>query len=179
MAVGNMVWIEVCDSVRRVNWITPNPPPVDVRERPKSSQGWCVCEVWPKIAVAHDPGKRRARDMLSDRVLPQEIKACLAIEAFQISVLVEMLYGASHIVNLAHHVVMAGADEQFGSAFELLLGLSGFGQDQTIDTAAVLVKPIKNISSRPRLSINMQGPKQPPRAARRRSRGQPPSFSPS
>jgi hypothetical protein len=79
MAVRNMVWIEVCDSVRRVNWITPNPPPVDVRERPKSSQGRCVCEVWPKIAVAHDPGKRRARDMLSDRFLPQEIKACLVL----------------------------------------------------------------------------------------------------
>jgi hypothetical protein len=38
-----------------------------------------------------------------------------------------MLYGASHIVNLAHQLMMTRADEEFGSALELPLGLPGVG----------------------------------------------------
>ena len=66
-------------------------------------------------------------DMLDDRLLPQEIKACCAIEAFQIAVLVEMLHSASDIINFAHHGVMTRANEKLGSAPELLPGLPGIG----------------------------------------------------
>jgi hypothetical protein len=63
--------------------------------------------------------------MLGDRFLPQEFKAYCAIEDLQISVLVKMLYCASDVINFAHHVVMTRADEKFGSASELPLGLTG------------------------------------------------------
>jgi hypothetical protein len=83
-----------------------------------------------------------------------------------------MLYGASDIINLTHHVVMTKANEKLGSAPELLLGLSGIGQNQAIDAATVLVKPIDNLAIRACLRINMQSPEQPPMAAQQRRSGQ-------
>ena len=89
-----------------------------------------------------------------------------------------MLYGASDIINLTHHVVMTKANEKLGSAPELLLGLPSIGQDQAIDAAAVLVKPLDNLAICACLGINMQSPKQPPMAVRQRWRDQCVKFLP-
>jgi hypothetical protein len=92
--------------------------------------------------------------MLDNRFILYEIETRRTIKAFQISVLVEMLYCASDIIELAHHVVMMRTDEKLGSALELPLGLPSGGQDEAIDAAAVLVKPIKNISNRARFFVD-------------------------
>ena len=77
--------------------------------------------------VAYDSDKGCSRDMLDDRFLLYEIETYRTIEVFQIQILVEMLYGASNIIDLAHHVVMTWADEKFGSTLELPLNLTGLG----------------------------------------------------
>ena len=126
------------------------------------------CEVRPKIAVAHDPGEGCSFDMFGNGLLPKrKSKARVAIEAFrsQNRFLVEVFDSASNVVNLARYVMVMGTNEQFGSALELLLGFSRDRQDHSIDAPAVLVKPFENVSIRTRLGINVQGPKQPPRAA--------------
>jgi hypothetical protein len=46
--------------------------------------------------------------------------------------------------------MMAGANEKFSSALELLPGIPRVRQYQTVKAAAVLMKPIKNISYRAR-----------------------------
>jgi hypothetical protein len=55
---------------------------------------------------------------------------------------VKVLDGASHAVNLAHHVAMVRTYEKFGPAFELLLGPCGGMQDHAVNAAAISVKPL-------------------------------------
>src|SRR6202022_1913590 len=111
------------------------------------------------------------RDMLGNRFLSREFKACRAVKVFQIPVLVQMLDRAAHIVKLAHQVVMAGADEQLGPALELLLCLARGGQDQAIDATAILVNPVNNLRNRARLRVDVQGPEQAPVSAHDRRSG--------
>ena len=59
--------------------------------------------------------------------------------AVHIAVLMKMLDGASHIINFAHQVVMPGTDEELGAALELLLGLAGVRQNQSLYASALLV----------------------------------------
>jgi hypothetical protein len=35
IAIVNKLWIEVCNCVQRVDWVTPNPLPLDRRQRPE------------------------------------------------------------------------------------------------------------------------------------------------
>jgi hypothetical protein len=81
----------------------------------------------PKGGPAYDPAKRCPRDMLGDRFFFEKVKAYGAIEAFQVSVFVKMLDSAANVINLAHHIVMAGADEDLGPAPELALGFARIG----------------------------------------------------
>ena len=111
----------------------------------------------PKAAIADDACECRPCDVFSDRILLQKIKARLAVKAFQVSIFMEMFDGAAHIVDFAHHVVMAGSDEQFGPALELLLGLPRIGQDKAINAAGVLVKPVKDVLNRSRIPVDAEG----------------------
>ncbi len=46
--------------------------------------------------------------MFGNGLLLKEVKARVAIEAFQIPVLVEVFDSASHVVNFTHHIVVMG-----------------------------------------------------------------------
>ena len=156
IGVRNIARVKICESVHRVEWITPNLPSLGLAKCPKCSQRRRVSEVGPQIFVAHDLRNRASRNVFGNSFLCYEIKAGFAIEAFQVPVFVEMLHGASNIVNCAHRLVMTRADEQFGSALELLLSLPGIGQNQAINAAGVLMQPLKNIGDRARLRIEVQ-----------------------
>ena len=69
---------------------------------------------------------------------------------------------ASDVVKRTHQVVMGRPDEQFGPAFELLLGLSDSGQDEPIDAAAILMNSVKKLFDRARFDIEVQCPEKPP-----------------
>jgi hypothetical protein len=54
----------------------------------------------------------------------RQLRRPLTIKALHVSVLVKMFRGAAHVINFAHHVVMTGADEQFGPATLIALGIA-------------------------------------------------------
>src|SRR5579862_7608221 len=60
---------------------------------------------------------------------------------------------------------MAGTDEQFGPAFELLPRLSYVRDDQAIDAAGILVNAINNVRCGARIDIDMKGAEQAPMTA--------------
>ncbi len=167
MPIRNILRIEVRDGFQWINRITPNPSPLTIRQRPKFFQSGRIRKVRPKITVANNPSNSGSRDVPRNRFLPYDIEALCSIEDFEIPVLVKMLGRTSHVVNLAHHVMVTGANKQFGLALELLLSLSGIRQDEAVYATAVLVKPIEHFRSRTCLRVDVQRPKEPPRAAKR------------
>ena len=63
----------------------------------------------PKRAIADYPCQRSSCDVFDNSFLPKQVETCIAVEAIQISILVQVFDRASHVVNFAHQLVMSWA----------------------------------------------------------------------
>jgi hypothetical protein len=135
----------------------------------KANERGGIRKMVPQLRIGDDPDKCRPRGVFHLRLLFQQVEPDFTIEPFEIAVLVQMLDGAAHVVDLPHQLVIPWPNEKLAPAFELPLGLPGIRQDQAVNAARVLVQAVENIGRAPGLDINVQCAEQAPMASGDRS----------
>ena len=119
----------------------------------------------PKICVAQDAPNNLSRDAFDDRFFLDQIQSAHLVKALEIAAFVQMFYGTAYIVDIAHKVMVATADEQLRLALKLLPRLSYSREDKAFDAAAVLVNAIDHFCSDSRIDIDLKRAQQAPAAA--------------
>jgi hypothetical protein len=94
-----------------------------------------------------------------------QIQSAHSVKALEIAAFVQMFYGTAYIVDIAHKVMVATADEQLRLALKLLPRPSYSRKDKAFDAAAVLVNAIDHFCSDSRIDVDLKRAKQAPAAA--------------
>ncbi len=102
MTVVNVLRVEVGDGLKRIDGIAPNPPTLIRRQIPECGERCSVREMSGQSFMTYDPGERGPSDIFDDRFLPYQIEARLTVKAFEVSVFVEVLHRAPHIIQFTH-----------------------------------------------------------------------------